>query len=210
MRWPLIFLGLLAILALSQCTKKVNCDESDNKRLGSITYSDSFKAMNKEADTRVITFFHGSDTVTLENIPIAQEEQWLIDHKICESIDIKPYFAYAYYAYPGYTRVFSSGDMLLSINAEIQEENKERFELLYFNWSEWNRGYKCVLPVGKADYMPEEESVKTMQYHSKMVLGGKEYSDVWGYEELGNGIYYQAASGVVAIKRNDSIFNRVK
>ena len=196
----------------SGCIRKVNCDSTKSKKLGTIEYSDKFKEFNIEDTKNTISFKSDSEELVFtRNTETTQNPKRYLDYKICESIDIKPSTAYAYYEYENLEGIFQTDSAILVITPDISKDINDREESLYLNFSkDGSIGVKARVPISNIDttrtYQPFGELFK---YHESINLGDKELEKVWSFKKEGTGIYYSKQLGIIALEANGKFYFRV-
>lgn len=209
------FIPLLAyslVLMLTSCFHKTSCDSRHDEALGEIDYSTDFQNCEIERSVDFLTFSSENTSITLQKSTTPNlEPNRLLDHEICQSLDIKPYTAYAYYEYENLNMVFSEESLLISIEPFIFEENTERKEVIFFTLSpETSESIKASVPIYDA-VVGEPLGLQNTQFifQEQIELNDTLFEDIWVCQQDGNGIYYSKEKGLVAIELNDIIYLKV-
>lgn len=209
--FTILIFGLTIFIGLSSCFQKINCDISKEKKLGNIEYSNQFKQFNIEASGNTISFSNGiEELIFIKNNSLEKRPQRLNDYKICESINIKPISAYAYYEYENLETVFQMDSAILVLSPEIEKLGNKRGESLYLNFSKEGVGtVKARVPISNIDttitYQPFGELFK---FNERITLGDQNFEDIWSFKSANLGIYYSKKSGVIALETNGNFFLR--
>jgi len=206
------FILVIAIIGcLSSCLRRPNCDISNEKKLGEINYSNQFKQFNIEGSTNTISFSNATETLAFTRKNDAdQRPRRLNDYKVCESINIKPYIAYAYFEYENLESVFLMDSAILVITPEIEKIGDKRGESLYLNFSKEGAGtVKARVPIKNIDttktYQPFGELFKL---NSSITLANQTFENIWSFKKENMGMYYSKSLGVVALEANGEFYFR--
>lgn len=206
-----LILGMAIIGSLSSCFQKINCDISKEKKLGNIEYSNQFKQFNIEASVNTISFSNGTEEMIFtKNNSLEKRPQRLNEYKVCESINIKPYSAYAYYEYENLETVFQMDSAILVLSPEIEKLGNKRGESLYLNFSKEGVGtVKARVPISNIDttitYQPFGE---LFTFKERITLGNQVFEDIWSFKEGTTGIYYSKKMGLIALEANGKFYIR--
>lgn len=211
----LISPALIATLLLASCTKRLNCDSSDNEYLGTTDYSDTFKTWSIESDSDVLSFYSDNgDTLHLSaQSSITEEPRWLIESVVCEeALDVKPFKAYAYYEYEDKTQIFSTenAEVLVSIEPEIALFDDVITESIFINLStDVATSIKGQVPVTNPQSIPQTEpSGLHFSHHELLELGAHVYDHIWILDEDQLSIYYSDKIGIAALRINEQVYYR--
>lgn len=206
---------LITTLLLTSCTKRLNCDSSDNKYLGTTDYSDAFKTWSIESDSDVLSFYSDNgETLHLSAQSIITEEpRWLVESVVCEeALDVKPFKAYAYYEYEDKTQIFSTenSEVLLSIEPEIALFDDVITESIFINLStDFATSIKGQVPVTNPQSIPQTEpSGLHFSHHELLELGDEVYDDIWVLDDDQLSIHYKANIGIAALIINEQVYYR--
>ena len=206
-----IILAICFVGFSTSCFQRVNCDSSDDKNLGNIDYSNQFKQFNIEKSNNTISFSNSTEelTFTRKNNPELRPRR-LNDTKICESIDVKSYTAYAYYEYENLESTFSMDTAILVLTPEIEKIGDKRGESLYINFSKEGAGtVKARVPISNIDttktYQPFGELFK---FQASIQIGNQTFENIWSFRKDNMGIYYSKSSGVIALETNAKFYFR--
>lgn len=207
-----LFILLLSILIIStSCFRRPNCDSTKEKNLGRIDYTQQFKQFNMEGTNNSITFSNAEEKLVFtKNKNSTQEPRRLNDYKICESINIKPYTAYAYYQYDNLESVFLVDSAILVLSPEIEKAGDKRGESLYINFGKEGAGtIKARIPITNIDttitYQPFGE---LFTFQERLTIGDRPYGDIWFFRKEKMGIYYSKEVGVMALEANGVFYYR--
>lgn len=203
---------VFCIIGLStSCFRRPHCDISNEKKLGNIEYSDQFYQFNIENSNNTLSFSNASGELVFirKNNP-EKRPQRLNDYKVCESINIKPYTAFAYFEYENLESVFGMDSAILVITPEIEKIGDKRGESLYLNFSKEGAGtVKARVPISNIDttktYQPFGELFK---FHASNTLGNQTFENIWSFRKDNMGIYYSKDSGIVALEANGEFYFR--
>lgn len=195
----------------TSCLQKINCDSSKEKYLGRIEYTQQFKQFNTEQTAKRISFSSTEDELVFtkdQNSP--QRPRRLNDYKICESINIKPYMAYAYYEYDNLESVFLADSTILVLSPEIEKLGDKRGESLYINFSKEGAGtIKARIPITNIDttitYQPFGE---LFTFQERIPIGDRPYQNIWFFKKENMGMYYNKEVGVIALEANGVFYYR--
>lgn len=208
----IVLLILIATVgSLTSCFQKVNCDISSDKNLGNIDYSNEFKQFNIEARANTISFSNSMEEfIFTKNNNLEKRPRRLNDYKVCESINIKPYVAYAYYEYENLETVFQMDSAVLVLTPEIEKLGNKRGESLYINFSKEGAGtLKARVPISNIDtsitYEPFGELFK---YNNRITIGNQNFENIWSFTKENMGIYYSKNLGIIALKANGKFYIR--
>ena len=206
-----IVLAICFIGFSTSCFHRVNCDSSNDKKLGNIEYSNQFKQFNIEKFNNTISFSNTSEqfTFTRKNNPELRPRR-LNDSKVCESINIKPYTAFAYYEYDNLESTFLMDSAVLVLTPEIEKLGNKRGESLYINFGKEGAGtVKARVPISNIDttktYQPFGELFK---FQNRIQIGNQEFENIWSFRKDNMGIYYSKNLGIVALEANGKFYFR--
>lgn len=209
---PSLFILLLAIIIGNlSCLRHPNCDSSKEKYLGRIDYTFQLKQFNMENTNNSITFSNAQEELVFtKNNNIAQEPRRLNDYKVCESLNIKPYMAYAYYEYDNLESVYMVDGGILVTSPEIEKLGDKRGESFYINFGKEGVGnIKARIPITNIDttitYQPFGE---LFTFQKRMTIGDKPFEDIWFFRKENMGMYYSKEVGVVALEANGVFYYR--
>lgn len=204
----LILFSALLSMSLVSCVKRINCDESNSKKIGTIQYSQALNQANIEEQSNSMTFTNGERSVKLSRAALNTIPHRLNDHIICEEIDIKPYIAYAYYEYVNKDNMFS-GDSITILFEPIIEGSKEHPKnLLYINLA---YGISSSLKGGISfddKSVSPSDIIHPFELQDSILLRDKTFKNIWVSESEDAGIYYSLTDGIVAIKMKNEIWLR--
>lgn len=206
-----LFLAVTIISCLTSCFKKINCDISNEKKLGNIEYSNQFKKFNLESSTNTISFRNGTEELIFtKNNSLEKYPRRLNEYKVCESINIKPFTAYAYYEYENLEIFFQMDSAVLVLTPEIEKLGNKRGESLYINFSKEGVGtVKARVPISNIDpnitYQPFGELFK---FNDRITLGNQTFEDIWSFKKGTTGIYYSKKTGVIALEAKGKFYIR--
>lgn len=192
---------LLIVLTLSSCYNRFSCGPSQNKNLGTIDLSKTFKSWNLEQQIDTLFFVSKTDTLVLvkKNYNSPKHKQ-VKAYNICQRIDIKPYTAYAYYEYPNKASYFQGDDILLHLDPEITLDNETREETLYLNLAHGNHSLKAAVPLAQGvTEGPFFDASTRFVFKDSITLQGVRFRDVWVCDSLNSQMYYSASLGLVGI-----------
>lgn len=204
-----LVLVLLFSFSVSSCYNRFSCGPAQNKNLGAISFSSSFQDWNKENQHDTLFFSNSTDTLRLlTSTTTSSKPKRAKAYHVCESIDIKPYTAYAFYEYPNKERMFQGDATLLHIDPVIVYEDQQKQELLYLNLAYGNNSIKAAIPANTSDQKgPPFTTQGTRFIWQKTVsLGDKKFSYMWVCEANGLAMYYHPRKGMVAIRIDNTIF----
>jgi hypothetical protein len=213
----MISLVITSVLLLTSCTKRLNCDSSDNENLGTTDYSEAFKAWSIETDSEILSFYsNDGDTLRLAAQSIVVEEpRWLIESVVCEeALDVKPFKAYAYYEYEDKTRSFGGENdkAFLSIEPEIALHDEVRTESIFITLSTGAAtSIKGQVPVTNSQSIPQSEPFGLHFTHlDRVELGDQAYTDIWVLSEDTLSIFYHSEIGIAALAIDEQIYHRLR
>lgn len=195
---------ILGLLSLNSCKQGLRCDAEDNEKLGEIAYDDILH-YNIESDELQLNFEGINKSISLPLINVSDRSpHWWIDHEICESLDVKPYRAYAYYEYDNLNQVFGNDSTLISIEPQIINDAGNELEALYINIAHENQALKGIIMVDQSDsYQPE---LDIFEFEDYLQINGIVLTDVWRLQKEGLGVYYNKNNGVEAIQIDNVYF----
>lgn len=201
--YAIIFSGLLMF---NSCKQGLTCDAEDNEKLGEIEYNDVLQ-YNIEKDSEVLFFEGDSGTIKLPKSDVNNDTpHWWIDHEICESIDVKPYRAYAYYEYENINQLFGNDSTLISIEPQILNDDGSELEVIYINIAHKNQSLKGVIFIDQVNtYMAELDEFESKEF---LQVDGVILNNIWILEEDGLGVFYSKQNGVEAIQIENRYYFR--
>lgn len=210
----LLLLSLITVM--SSCFNRFSCDQSDDKNLGRISFSQEFTTWNIEANVDTLVFESASDKMVMVVQENSREKYHrLREYDICEEIDIKPYTAYAYYEYPNMNRFYSSNKGILVLEPSMENIEGTRTESLFITASLSDfYSVKARVPISHVEKIkPESPNGRLFTYHESISLGDRTYSRVWHYTKTADpystSLIYSKEKGVLAIQVNDTVYHRV-
>jgi len=209
LNFTILVFGITIIGCFSSCFQRINCDISKDKKLGNIKYSNEFKQYSIEGVGNKISFNHSSETfIFTRNINPDKRPRRLNDYKVCESINIKPYTAYAYYEYENLETVFQMDSAILVLTPEIEKLGNKRGESLYINFSKEGVGtLKGRVPISNIDttvtYQPFGELFK---FNDRITIGNQDFENIWSFTKENIGIYYSKNLGIIALEANGKFY----
>ncbi len=197
----------LALLLTSGCNPP--CDTSDEENLGPINYSQEFQTWNLEAAASSLSFSRGSTQVVLNELPQTNNTAARLHvRKVCTTFDVKPYTAWAYYAYDNMDKIFSSNGYLINITAEIAGSDTNPSESIYINLSRDGQAtIKGYIQVTNPQ-PPQPGNITPFQFNGTLLIDGRSFDNIWSYEKDGMGIYYNKVNGIIALKTLDGFYFR--
>lgn len=215
---------LMLCLAFMGCQKRFKCDDSNSKKLGDIEFSEQFGNWNNELKSDSIVFSTPSGNVSLRKVQSTEKRpQRVNEYLICESIDIKPQYAYAYYEYKDLSSFFSSDykdgqhgqdskGAIISVSPSIlREKDDVKTESIFLSFNVKEYGLKGRVPVTHTKSMqPTKPFGLLFEFHASKMVGDKTLQDVWVLEENDSALYYNKNTGIVAIKMGDVYWYRLK
>ena len=207
----LLILAISIIGLSTSCFRRPSCDSSDEKKLGTIQYSATFNQFNIEKSNNTISFSSPTKELAFtRNTDIEKRPQRLNDYKVCESINIKPYSAYAYFEYENLESVFMRDFAILVITPEIEKIGDKRGESLYINFGKEGIGtIKARVPISNIDttitYQPFGELFK---FNPSINIGNQTFENIWSFRKENMGMYYSKSLGVVALEADGEFYFR--
>ena len=198
-------IGFLTILVFISCERGVVCNENDNKNLGQISYSE-MNDFNTEKETSTLTLMRNSGLLELPLTNTSNSPNQWIDYKVCESVDVKPYSAYAYYEYENINRTFSNEDVLISIEPQILNNDGEELEVIYINLAHNNSSIKGIVPVDElGEYEPE---LDVFDFMGTISINNKTFYQSYLFEKDDLKIYYSKDQGIVGVNIDGLVYSK--
>ncbi|MEM9821834.1 MAG: hypothetical protein AAF985_12210 [Bacteroidota bacterium] len=204
---------LLLVFLLNSCQKRFSCDESDHKKLGAIEFSPIFQEYTIEDQSNSMVFNDGeSDLVFNRNNQIETTPYRLQEYNICESIDVKPFTAFAYYEYKNRSSAFVSNELLIEINPQIEKQNGNNAEFIYLSIAQ-NETFKASIPIGDQTEAPPFGNTNVrFEWKEQIELNGKVFYQVWHGQSANQrmGLFYKKEQGIIAIEIEGRYYLRVE
>lgn len=207
----LILILAISILGFTSCIRQSNCDNSREKNLGRIDYSNEFQEFEIEIVPKKITFSNSTDELVFtKNENPNPPPRRLNEYIVCESINIKPYTAYAFHEYDNLENVFLEDSSVLVLNPEIEKIGDQRGESLYINFGQEGVGnIKGRVPINNIDttitYQPFGELFK---FRENINIGNQPFEKIWFFRKGNMGMYYSKENGVVALEAGGEFYYR--
>lgn len=199
-----------ALYLFSYCTNRLRCNPSSSVLLGHVDFSERFEQMNIESGSDSLVFIGSNDAlVFVRNNNRETDKRRFNAYKICTSIDIKPYTAYAYYEYNDRSSFFKGDSLLLVVQPAMSMEGEQVGESLYLSFSTNKGGLKARVPISNIDlnrrYMPYGE---LFELQDSVVLDGDIYRNVWKFTKERAAMYYHMRDGIVGLVVEDELYLR--
>ena len=205
---PHVFL-LFLFLVLSSCYNRFSCGPAQNKNLGTISFSKMFQDWNLAQQTDSLVFVSKTDTVTLiKNDYNTQKHKQAKVYNVCQSIDIKPYTAYAYYEYPNQEHMFQDDAVVLHIDPVISYHEDTKQESLYLNLAHGNNSIKAAIPANHGTLKGPPFNTHNTRFilQKTLSLDDKKFSNIWVCEANGLAMYYHSHKGIIAFSINNTMY----